>query len=195
MWTAQDVLADLLNTPEVTRRRSGFMYDPDLARFGNAVSPLVTMPSYGAAQRAMQRPFTDRYSSRYDQPDATDYLMDSLDDWRVRQALGYHDVLYGVGNGSTPSPLWQKIDGVLGPRFGWTPSNITGSSRWYPPLTDGGFLDAVDAFKSAGASCYGDAPRFTCRWLGATFVLVHDDEIEYPTESPSPPIAGLSAVK
>lgn len=166
MWTAQDVLADLLNTPEVTRRGGGFMYDPDLARFGNAVSPLVTMPSYGAAQRAMQRPFADRYSSRYDQPDATDWLMMALEQ-------GQTMVGQGAGGGSA---LWQKIEGVLHEQFGWTPSNMPGSSRWYAPITDGAFFDAVFAFKDAGATCTGDPPKVTCHWLGATFVLVHDVE-------------------
>ena len=44
-------------------------FDPDLMKFGNAMSPFVQMPSYESAQLAMQRPFEDRYNSRYDQPD------------------------------------------------------------------------------------------------------------------------------
>lgn len=56
------------------------MYDPDLAKFGNAVSPIVPVESDRYAQLAMQRPFADRYNPRYDQPDATDWLMMALDE-------------------------------------------------------------------------------------------------------------------
>ncbi len=55
------------------------MYDPDLAKFGNAVSPIVPVDNDRYAQFAMQRPFADRYNPRYDQPDATDWLMMALD--------------------------------------------------------------------------------------------------------------------
>ena len=55
-----------------------FMYDPDLAKFGNAVSPIVPVESDRYAQLAMQRPFADRYNPRYDQPDATDWMMMAL---------------------------------------------------------------------------------------------------------------------
>src|SRR5271163_3553960 len=41
-------------------------FDPDLMKFGNAMSPFQTMPSFEAANLAMQRPFEDRYNPRYD---------------------------------------------------------------------------------------------------------------------------------
>jgi hypothetical protein len=169
MWTAEDVLADLLNTPEVTRRREVFMYDPDLAGFGNALSPIVRMPSYGAAQRALQRPLSDRYSSRYDQPDATDWLMMAVDQ------AGQTMVGQAAGDGGGQA-LWRKLDDVIVQMFGWNPTTMSGSSRWYPAITDGSFADLVYTFKQAGATCTGDPPKVTCRWLGATFVLLHDVE-------------------
>jgi hypothetical protein len=43
-----------------------FFYDPDLAQFGNAMSPFVEMPSFKDAYLAMQRPFEDRYNPRYE---------------------------------------------------------------------------------------------------------------------------------
>jgi hypothetical protein len=144
-----------------------FMYDPDLAKFGNAVSPIVPVESDRYAQLAMQRPFADRYNPRYDQPDATDWLM---------MALEEQGDTYVGASGDASRALWQKIDGVLKSTFGWNPSDISGASRWYPPLTEGGFLDAVDAFRSAGASCQGDAPKVSCSWAGAKFMLVHDVE-------------------
>jgi hypothetical protein len=50
-------------------------FDPDLMKFGNAMSPFVQMPSYETAQLAMQRPFEDRYNPRYEnQPTWTDYM-------------------------------------------------------------------------------------------------------------------------
>lgn len=42
-----------------------FFYDPDLARFGNAMSPFVQM-DYRDAVLVMQRPFEDRYNPRYE---------------------------------------------------------------------------------------------------------------------------------
>jgi hypothetical protein len=42
------------------------MYDPDLAHFGNAISPFQQMPSYEAATMATMRPLQDRYNPRYD---------------------------------------------------------------------------------------------------------------------------------
>jgi hypothetical protein len=54
-----------------------FFYDPDLAKFGNAFSPIVDMP-YERAQRAMQLPFADRYGSRLDVPTWSDYMFDSV---------------------------------------------------------------------------------------------------------------------
>lgn len=146
-----------------------FMYDADLAKFGNAVSPIVPVENDRYAQLAMQRPFADRYNPRYDQPDATDWLM---------MALAEQGDTFVGAPGDAGRALWQKIDGVLKTAFGWNLSDSSGSSRWYPPLTDGGFLDAVDAFRSAGASCEGDSlsSKVTCRWAGAKFVLVHDTE-------------------
>jgi hypothetical protein len=44
-------------------------YDPDLAKFGNAMSPFVEMPSFRDAHLAMQRPFEDRYNPRYESQD------------------------------------------------------------------------------------------------------------------------------
>jgi hypothetical protein len=55
-----------------------FFYDPDLAKFGNAVSPIVQMP-YEMAQRAPGIPrLKDRYGRWLDQPTAGDWLMASL---------------------------------------------------------------------------------------------------------------------
>jgi hypothetical protein len=50
-----------------------FFYDPDLAQFGNAISPFVDL-SYEQAQRAMQLPFEDRYGPRLDAPSWQDYF-------------------------------------------------------------------------------------------------------------------------
>lgn len=44
-------------------------YDPDLAKFGNAMSPFVEMASFKDAHLAMQRPFEDRYNPRYESQD------------------------------------------------------------------------------------------------------------------------------
>jgi len=109
MMTARDVLADLLDSPEFTRRRGGFAYDPDLAKFGNAVSPFVPFSSDSAANLAMQRRFDDRYSSRYDQPDATDYLMMSLD--QMNRA-GSGDVY--VGNASATAGIFDTFSEKTG---------------------------------------------------------------------------------
>jgi len=47
--------------------RVGFtFYDPDLAKFGNAMSPFVEMSSFKDAHLATQRPFEDRYNPRYE---------------------------------------------------------------------------------------------------------------------------------
>lgn len=51
-----------------------FYYDKDLAQFGNALSPIVQTSSYEAAQLALQRPFQDRYNSRYDNQTWADYM-------------------------------------------------------------------------------------------------------------------------
>ena len=41
------------------------MYDPALAQFGNAISPFQEMPSFEAANLAMERRPEDRYDPRY----------------------------------------------------------------------------------------------------------------------------------
>jgi hypothetical protein len=51
-----------------------------------------------------------------------------------------------------------------------------GYSRWYAPITDGAFLDLVDAFRDAGAACDGEPPTVHCRFPGVLFALVHDVE-------------------
>jgi hypothetical protein len=50
-----------------------FFYDPDLAKFGNAVSPIIPNISYETAQRAMNLPFADRYGPRLDAPTWADW--------------------------------------------------------------------------------------------------------------------------
>ncbi len=76
--TGNAMLAELLDTPVVTDQRPVTFFDPELMKYGNAISPFVTMPSYASAQNAMNLPLADRYGSRADQPNATDYLMMSL---------------------------------------------------------------------------------------------------------------------
>lgn len=49
--------------------------------------------------------------------------------------------------------------------------------RFYPPISDGGFLDLVDELIRAGVSCTLERPSFArCTWHGARFVIVHDVE-------------------
>ncbi len=49
-----------------SERVGAFFYDPDLAKFGNAFSPLVQTSSFESANLALQRPFQDRYNPRYE---------------------------------------------------------------------------------------------------------------------------------
>lgn len=69
--------------PEVVGAPGGAvtMFDPELMKYGNAISPFSVQPSFAQAHLAMQRPLQDRYDSRYyDQPDAGDWLAMSLED-------------------------------------------------------------------------------------------------------------------
>lgn len=49
--------------------------------------------------------------------------------------------------------------------------------RFYPPVSDGAFLDLVDDLGRAGVSCMLERSSFIrCTWHGARFVIVHDVE-------------------
>ncbi len=82
-----------MTTDNFSREVTGSVtfFDPDLMKFGNAMSPFVQMPSYESAQLAMQRPFEDRYNPRYEnQPTWTDYM-------NMQEYVGGGPVLMGPG--------------------------------------------------------------------------------------------------
>jgi hypothetical protein len=89
-------------------------YDPELAKFGNAVSPFVRMPSFEAAHLASQRRFEDRYGSWMDQPTATDWLEATLDDVPSPYVVGGPES-HVVGDRSmTPTRFAQELLAALG---------------------------------------------------------------------------------
>jgi hypothetical protein len=81
------------------------MYDPDLAKFGNAVSPFVEMPSYEAAHLAQKRSFQDRYDSRYlDQPTWADWA-------------GWGEEVVGQSLAERPEEFAGQLVPTAGPGF------------------------------------------------------------------------------
>jgi hypothetical protein len=85
-----EVMADHARKTEALRAQRGakvgaecvgaFFYDADLAKFGNAFSPFVQTNSPAWANLALQRPFQDRYSPRYDNQTWADW-MGMSDEW------------------------------------------------------------------------------------------------------------------
>jgi len=92
--------------------RSVLFYDPDLAKFGNAISPFVRLPSYESAQRAERTRFEDRYGSWFDQPTATDWLEMSLGEPQAPPSyfVGGPGASYAVGaEAMTPLLFAQRL--------------------------------------------------------------------------------------
>jgi len=83
-------------------RVGAFFYDPDLAKFGNAISPIVSMP-YDRAVRAMSLPFEDRYGPRLDAPTWSDYMAmgeSSMGESRVGGFFDAFEEQSGIKRGS-----------------------------------------------------------------------------------------------
>jgi hypothetical protein len=49
--------------------------------------------------------------------------------------------------------------------------------HFYPPVSDGAFIDLIEGLRHAGASCSLERPSFArCIWQGVRFNVVHDVE-------------------